>query len=76
MITSERIFNEQTQGAILHGLHWTASAIELLGVVVIVCGVLAATVWSLRNCVTADLPKHFVRIGRTSVEAFCSGWNS
>jgi len=49
MITSERIFTEQTQGAILHGLHWTASAIELLGVVVIVCGVIAATVWSLRE---------------------------
>jgi uncharacterized membrane protein len=47
MITSEKIFTEQTQGAILHGLHWTASAIELLGVVVIVCGVIAATIWSL-----------------------------
>jgi uncharacterized membrane protein len=47
MITSEKIFTEQTQGAILHGLHWTASAIELLGVVVIVCGVVAATIWSL-----------------------------
>jgi uncharacterized membrane protein len=47
MITSEEIFTEQTQGAILHGLHWTASAIELLGVVVIVCGVIAATIWSL-----------------------------
>lgn len=49
MITSEQIFTEQTQGAILHGLHWTASAIELVGVVVIVCGVIAATVWSLRE---------------------------
>lgn len=49
MITSEQIFTEQTQRAILHGLHWTASAIELLGVVVIVCGVVAATVWSLRE---------------------------
>lgn len=46
MITSELIFTEQAQGAILHGLHWTASAIELLGVVVIVCGVVVATVWS------------------------------
>lgn len=49
MITSERIFTEQTQSAILHGLHWTASAIELLGVVVIVSGVIAATVWSFRE---------------------------
>jgi uncharacterized membrane protein len=49
MITSERIFTEQTQGAILHGLHWTASAIELLGVLVIVGGVVAATALSLRE---------------------------
>lgn len=46
MITSELIFTGQTQAAILHGLHWTASAIELLGVLVIVCGVGASTVWS------------------------------
>lgn len=46
MITSEQIFSERTQGAILHGLHWTASAIELAGVLVIVCGVVAATLWS------------------------------
>ena len=46
MITSELIFTGQTQAAILHGLHWTASAIELLGVLVIVCGVAASTVWS------------------------------
>lgn len=49
MITSERTFTDQTQGAIVQGLHWAASAIELLGVVVIVCGVVAATVWSLRE---------------------------
>jgi len=49
MITSELTFSEQTQAAILHGLHWTASAIELLGVVVIVGGVVGATVWSLRE---------------------------
>lgn len=46
LITSELIFTGQTQAAILHGLHWTASAIELLGVLVIVCGVAASTVWS------------------------------
>ena len=46
MITSELIFTGQTQAAILHGLHWTASAIERLGVLVIVCGVAASTVWS------------------------------
>ena len=49
MITSELIFTEDVQGVILHGLHWTASTIELLGVVVIVCGVVAATVWSLNE---------------------------
>ena len=49
MITSELTVSEQTQAAILHGLHWTASAIELLGVVVIVGGVVGATVWSLRE---------------------------
>lgn len=49
MITSELTFSEQTQAAILRGLHWTASAIELLGVVVIVGGVVGATVWSLRE---------------------------
>jgi uncharacterized membrane protein len=46
MITSEQILSEQTQRAILHGLHWTASVIELLGVLVIVGGVVAATLWS------------------------------
>lgn len=49
MITSERIFADQTQGAILHGLHWTASAIELLGVLVIVGGVVTATAFALRE---------------------------
>lgn len=43
MITSELIFTEQTQRAVLHGIHWTASVIELLGVVVILCGVTIAT---------------------------------
>ncbi len=47
MVTSELIFTEQTRGAILHALHWAASAIELLGVLVIICGVAAATIWSL-----------------------------
>jgi uncharacterized membrane protein len=46
LINSEPIFTGQTQAAILHGLHWTASAIEVLGVLVIVCGVAASTVWS------------------------------
>ncbi|ABQ39812.1 DUF1622 domain-containing protein [Bradyrhizobium sp. BTAi1] len=46
MITSEAMFAEQTQRAILHGLHWTASIVELLGVVVIICGVVVATAWS------------------------------
>lgn len=46
MITSELIFTGQTQAAILHGLHWTASAIELIAVIVIVCGVAASTLWS------------------------------
>lgn len=46
MITSETVFTEQTQSAVLHGLHWTASAIELLGVVVIACGVVVSTIWS------------------------------
>ncbi|MBR0783177.1 DUF1622 domain-containing protein [Bradyrhizobium iriomotense] len=49
MITSEFIFTGDVQGVILHGLHWTASTIELLGVMVIVCGVVAATVWSLKE---------------------------
>jgi uncharacterized membrane protein len=46
-MTSELIFTEEIRSLVLHGLHWTASTIELLGVVVIVCGVLAATVRSL-----------------------------
>ncbi|UWU89590.1 DUF1622 domain-containing protein [Bradyrhizobium sp. CB1015] len=49
MINSEPIFTEEIRGFVLHGLHWIASTIELLGVVVIVCGVLAATVWSLNE---------------------------
>ena len=49
MITSELIFTADVQGVILHGLHWTASAIELLGVVVIACSVVASTVWSLKE---------------------------
>ena len=59
MITSELIFTEQTQGAILHGLHWTASAIELLGVIVIVCGVVAATVWSFSEMRRGEFAKAF-----------------
>ena len=46
MITSEFGFGEQAQRVVLHGLHWTASAIELFGVVVIIAGVVGATVWS------------------------------
>ncbi|MCA1384704.1 DUF1622 domain-containing protein [Bradyrhizobium sp. BRP23] len=49
MINSEPIFTEEIRGVVLHGLHWTASMIELLGVVVIVGGVLAATIWSLNE---------------------------
>ena len=49
MITSELIFTADVQGVILHGLHWTASAIELIGVVVIACSVVASTVWSLKE---------------------------
>lgn len=49
LITSELIFTGQTRATILHGLHWTASAIELLRVLVIVCGVAASTVWSFRE---------------------------
>ncbi|MDF0516353.1 DUF1622 domain-containing protein [Bradyrhizobium yuanmingense] len=49
MINSEPIFTEEIRGVVLHGLHWTASMIELLGVVVIVGGVVAATVWSLNG---------------------------
>jgi uncharacterized membrane protein len=45
--TSELLFTEGTQGAILHGLHWVASAIEMFGVAVILCGVVAATARSL-----------------------------
>jgi len=48
MITSELIFTEDVQGVILHSLHWTASTIELLGVAVIACSVVASTVWSLK----------------------------
>jgi uncharacterized membrane protein len=46
MITSELVFGEQAQRVVLHGLHWTASAIELLGVVVIIAAVVGATAWS------------------------------
>ena len=68
MITSELIFTEQTQGAILHGLHWIASVIELLGVVVIVCGVAGATVWSFgemrRGRFTDALRSYRANLGR------------
>ena len=48
-MTSGLILTEEIRGLILHGLHWAASTIELLGVVVIVCGVVAATIWSLKE---------------------------
>ncbi|TGN80521.1 DUF1622 domain-containing protein [Bradyrhizobium yuanmingense] len=55
MINSEPIFTEEIRGVVLHGLHWTASMIELLGVVVIVGGVVAATVLSL-NAMRGGMP--------------------
>jgi uncharacterized membrane protein len=49
MINSELLFAAQAQAFILHGLHWSASAIELFGVMVIVCGVVVATAWAFAD---------------------------
>ncbi|MBR0839643.1 DUF1622 domain-containing protein [Bradyrhizobium liaoningense] len=54
MMTSGLIFTDEIRGLVVHGLHWTASTIELLGVVVIVGGVLAATIRSLKELRRGD----------------------
>lgn len=50
MITSELILSAEVRALILHTLHWIATAIEILGVAVIVAGVVvasASSVWQL-----------------------------
>lgn len=49
MITSELIPNLAAQAFILHALHWIASTVEVLGVAIIISGVVAASVWSIRQ---------------------------
>lgn len=49
MITSELIPNLEARALILHTLHWIASTVEVLGVGIIVAGVVAASVWSIRQ---------------------------
>jgi uncharacterized membrane protein len=49
MITSELIPNMEARSLILHSLHWIASSVEILGVAVIISGVVAASVWSVRQ---------------------------
>ncbi|WP_084251755.1 DUF1622 domain-containing protein [Bradyrhizobium sp. AT1] len=59
MMTSGMIFGDEIRDLVLHGLHWTASTIELLGVVVIVGGVLAATIRSISDMRRGDLADAF-----------------
>jgi uncharacterized membrane protein len=49
MMTSESILNMEARAFILHTLHWIASTVEVLGVAVIISGVVAASVWSVRQ---------------------------
>lgn len=49
MITSEWGPNMEAQAFILHTLHWIGSSIEVLGVAIIISGVIAASVWSVRQ---------------------------
>ena len=49
MITSELIPNMEARAFILHALHWIASSVEVLGVAIIISGVVAASVWSVRQ---------------------------
>lgn len=49
MMTSESILNMEARALILHTLHWIASTVEVLGVAVIISGVVAASVWSVRQ---------------------------
>ena len=46
MMTSEMALSTETRAILLHALHWIAAGIEMLGVVVIVLGVIAASAWS------------------------------
>lgn len=46
MMTSEMVLSTETRAILLHALHWIAAGIEMLGVVVIVLGVIAASAWS------------------------------
>ena len=50
MITSELILSAEVRVVILHMLHWIATAIEILGVAVIIAGIVvasASSVWQL-----------------------------
>ena len=84
MITSELVLGEQAQRVVLHGLHWTASTIELFGVAVIIAGVVGATAWSLGEmrrgrsvkCGVVALPMRFAFIGPIWAAGFCSVWSS
>jgi uncharacterized membrane protein len=39
----------EARASILHALHWIALTVEVLGVAVIISGVVAASVWSVRQ---------------------------
>ena len=55
MITSELILSAEVRAMILHTLHWIATAIEVLGVAVIIAGVVVASASSvLANFIRAS----------------------
>lgn len=66
MITSELVLGEQARRVVLHGLHWTASTIELFGVVVIIAGVVGATAWSLGE-MRRGRPANALRVYRANL---------
>jgi len=41
MLTSEMVLSTEARAILLHALHWIASGIEMLGVMVIVLGVIS-----------------------------------
>lgn len=49
MLTSELVLSMEARAVVLHTLHWIASIVEILGVAVIIGGVIAASVGSMRQ---------------------------
>ena len=78
MMTSETVLSTEARAILLHALHWIASSIEMLGVMVIVLGVIAASAWSAIQIYRGEWNgmERFARIVPISGAVSCWGSNS